>query len=447
MGGNSHRGEALSDHTLAQAPLRARLLTALRLNQLPISRALTFIFLAVALLSSAVILSASRYIKEYSVSQIASNEAAKTSELIFQSLYSVMKRGWSKTDIDDIVGNVQATIPDIHVLLYRSAAVEALYGPAEGPHHPRRREPYVSQAFESGAPSLIEGDNELRFVYPVRTREECLGCHANVQAGAVNGVIEVRMPTEKLRVPLEFTISSVVYLFVVAALVLGLVIYLSVRRFLVLPVKELSDYMQVVSESHDLSKRLPQVHCAFREIKGLRENFNVLLGKIETFHRQLRERSERDPLTGLYNRRKFDELALLELHRSARHGHGFALLLIDLNRFKPINDHHGHDAGDELLCEVSDAMLTHLRDEDVLARIGGDEFLILIPESDRAAAAGAAAKIKGVIEATTIERQGERLGVGSSIGIALFPEDGSTLDALAKVADGRMYAEKSTRAR
>jgi diguanylate cyclase (GGDEF)-like protein len=428
---------------VVKSSLRIRLLMAMRLHQLPISRALALIFIMVALISSVVIFSASRYIKEYSVSQIASVEAAQTAELIFQSLYSVMKRGWVKQDIEEIVTNVQKTIPDIGILLYRSKKVEALYGPAAGLHHPQQREGHIDDVFGSAEPMLIEEGNMLRFIYPVLARKECLGCHHNSADGDVNGVIEVRMLTDKLRVPLEFTISSVVYLFVATALLLGVIVFLSIRQFLVAPIKELSDYMEIVSDSHDLSKRLPLVNVAFREINGLHKNFNILLGKIEAFQRQLRERSERDPLTGLYNRRKLDEMALLELRRSERHSHQFAVLLIDLNHFKPINDNYGHDAGDELLCEVSDAMLKHIRDEDVLARIGGDEFLVLVTECSEASAEGVVNKIKEVIGRTAIDRNGESLSVGSSIGVAFFPRDGATVEDLIKVADSRMYEDKS----
>ncbi len=415
------------------------------LHQFPISRALALIFLVVALFSSVAILSASRYIKDYTVGQIASDEATKTSELIFQSLYSVMKRGWSKNDIYEIVSNIQTTVPDIEVYLHRSPPVEKLYGSVSDIHHPAEKDGPVIAAMEGGTPTLMEQGDKIRFIYPIHAQQECLSCHHNSTLGGVNGVIDMRMPVEKLRVPLEFTISSVVYLFLIAALVLGLVIYLAVSRFLVHPVKELSDYMQAVSGSHDLGKRVPPVSSAFCEITGLRDNFNCLLDKTEDVQRQLRERSERDPLTGLYNRRKFDEIARLELHRSERHNHNFALLLIDLNRFKPINDEYGHDAGDELLCEVSDALQANLRDEDVLARIGGDEFLILVPESELKSATQIAEKMKQVISATKIQRNGEQLGVGSSIGIAVYPHDGSTLGALSKVADAQMYREKRER--
>ena len=106
--------------------------------------------------------------------------------------------------------------------------------------------------------------------------------------------------------------------------------------------------------------------------------------------RELRHRSERDPLTGLYNRRRFD----IELHRAARlagrHGQGGALILLDVDRFKSVNDTHGHPGGDQLLRDLARALTTSVRDSDVPARLGGDEFAVLLPNTDCAGALSAA---------------------------------------------------------
>ena len=135
-----------------------------------------------------------------------------------------------------------------------------------------------------------------------------------------------------------------------------------------------------------------------------------------------------------------------EVNRSKRHAHVFTLLLIDLNKFKPVNDTYGHDAGDEMLQQVSKSMLNSIRDEDVLARIGGDEFLVLLPETHMEETPVMIDRLKQAICSTTIERKGELISVGSSIGAAIYPHEGETIDALMRIADQRMYDEKNNNA-
>ena len=101
---------------------------------------------------------------------------------------------------------------------------------------------------------------------------------------------------------------------------------------------------------------------------------------------QLQEIADRDALTGLFSRRRFQEELEREVSRARRHGRPGALLLLDLDGFKQVNDTLGHAAGDELLTRIGEALRSILRDSDVLARIGGDEFALILPDTDVAAA-------------------------------------------------------------
>jgi diguanylate cyclase (GGDEF)-like protein len=150
-----------------------------------------------------------------------------------------------------------------------------------------------------------------------------------------------------------------------------------------------------------------------------------------------------DPLTGLPNRTQWMHKANNAINNARRRHDSLAVLFLDLDRFKTINDSLGHHVGDQLLCEVSSLLGEQLRNEDVLARLGGDEFVILLPYIRHPAeAATVARKLLAVLD-QPIEINSHELRLSVSIGIALHPADGEDLDTLLKHADTAMYGAKS----
>src|SRR6266481_4448494 len=151
----------------------------------------------------------------------------------------------------------------------------------------------------------------------------------------------------------------------------------------------------------------------------------------------LHQQAARDPLTGLANYRHLAEVLDMEVKRSERTGREFALLLLDLDRLKEINDRYGHLTGSHALCRVAD-VLSFCRDIDTAARYGGDEFAVVLPETDVEAANNMAQRIS---ESIANDRQGPVLSV--SIGVAVYPHDGGRIEALLHAADVAMYAMKA----
>lgn len=150
-----------------------------------------------------------------------------------------------------------------------------------------------------------------------------------------------------------------------------------------------------------------------------------------------------DHLTGLPNRRMFHELVVSHLSRAKRSRKHYALLYLDLDRFKPINDELGHHVGDLLLQAVAGRLKATLRESDLVARLGGDEFAILLTGLENIGdTAAIAAKLVEQIGQPFTDLDGKDLQVGSSIGIALFPRDGHDFDTLCRHADGAMYQSK-----
>jgi diguanylate cyclase (GGDEF)-like protein/PAS domain S-box-containing protein len=170
--------------------------------------------------------------------------------------------------------------------------------------------------------------------------------------------------------------------------------------------------------------------------------------------RRLEERLEHlayhDPLTGLPNRALFHDQVELAIARVSRHGGTVAVLFIDLDEFKLVNDSFGHSVGESLLCDVAERLRTAVRATDVVARQGGDEFMVLIDEppapNDEWCAARAACRLaERICEALSepVSVAGVEVSVAASIGITSFPADGSTADDLLKRADVAMYQAKA----
>jgi diguanylate cyclase (GGDEF)-like protein len=157
---------------------------------------------------------------------------------------------------------------------------------------------------------------------------------------------------------------------------------------------------------------------------------------------ELRAAARTDHLTGLPNRRAFEDAIEQELARTARGGEGFVVLIGDLDAFKSVNDRFGHQAGDRVLVDAGRTLEREARRGDLVARLGGDEFALLLPRTDMDGALELGERLAHAL----CERSSD-LGftVGLSTGAAAYGSDGRTLDELLRVADDRLYAEKRNR--
>ncbi|MGF1477112.1 MAG: EAL domain-containing protein [Geminicoccaceae bacterium] len=160
---------------------------------------------------------------------------------------------------------------------------------------------------------------------------------------------------------------------------------------------------------------------------------------------RLTELAQFDQLTGLANRYLFRDFLTRSLERAKRHDHYVALLLIDLDRFKAVNDTYGHGAGDRLLQRIADRLKQWVRRGDLVARLGGDEFTIVLTDIEDVDRLGAKAEQIAEILKTPVDIGVAEVDVGGSIGIAVFPGDADTVDELIVSADTAMYAAKQQR--
>jgi len=185
---------------------------------------------------------------------------------------------------------------------------------------------------------------------------------------------------------------------------------------------------------------------AWRTVRNVSQKSQLIekqMVELERSRAALHQEATHDPLTGLANRRLFYDRLQQAIRHAHRYGGKVGLLYVDLDRFKAINDQHGHHVGDAVLTEVAKRLTSSIRGSDSVARLGGDEFVVLLDGvQGREEFLATAHKIEEVLNADT-HFFGLDVEIAASIGQALFPDDGADEDALIRAADAAMYRVKS----
>lgn len=193
--------------------------------------------------------------------------------------------------------------------------------------------------------------------------------------------------------------------------------------------------------AHDTAK-LDAVHE--RLAISVAEHIALALANLK-LHASLRSQAIRDSLTGLFNRRYLEESLERELRRAIRRRSTLGVILLDLDHFKDFNDTFGHAAGDMLLRELGQFLLTHIRGEDIACRYGGEEFLILLVEASLEDTVQRAEQLRQGVRHLSVRARSETLGsVSLSLGTAVFPDHGDSVEALLRAADAALYHAKAT---
>jgi len=149
-----------------------------------------------------------------------------------------------------------------------------------------------------------------------------------------------------------------------------------------------------------------------------------------------------DPLTGLYNRRYFKEVAQQEFVRARRFNQSFGILFADLDHFKSINDTYGHDRGDAVLAHIAHIIKRQVRQVDVVARLGGEEFIVLLIQSNEQSIPDVARRVREAIEKNIVEMDGDNIQCTVSIGISSLSSEDNSIEDIIKRADSAMYVAK-----
>ena len=173
----------------------------------------------------------------------------------------------------------------------------------------------------------------------------------------------------------------------------------------------------------------------YRQSKRLVKMGDRMLGELETLARH-------DSLTGIYNRRYFLELGGREVARVNRNKGHLSLVYFDVDHFKKVNDQYGHEAGDSVLVKLSGMVKARLRETDVFGRIGGEEFAVLMPDTDMENACRVAEELRKMIQGHGIPHKDRDLHCTASFGVSSHGPQAGTLDAMMRIADNAMYRAK-----
>ena len=162
----------------------------------------------------------------------------------------------------------------------------------------------------------------------------------------------------------------------------------------------------------------------------------------QEIERELRAMAARDPLTGVSNRKHFAEMGAIEVERSQRHGRELSVAMLDVDHFKAVNDTHGHACGDAVLRLIVKAAERELRSGDVLGRVGGEEFALLMPETGLADSSAIAERIRERIAGQVLAWDGKSFELTASIGVAAWDPGEPIIDPALARADESLYAAK-----
>jgi diguanylate cyclase (GGDEF)-like protein len=217
------------------------------------------------------------------------------------------------------------------------------------------------------------------------------------------------------------------------------------------PLEALGEIADTVRRQRRSGYRLPAAQIA--ELNELGETFNALFDELDTWQASARSEQARlahkanhDSLTGLPNRAYFEEILGLALREADQTGKSVAVLFMDSNSFKQINDEYGHAAGDAVLVSIASRVTGLLREGDLVVRLGGDEFAVLLTSvADIAIVQRIAEAIAESIQKPILLASGEHITTSLSIGIAMYPEQAQDAASLLQIADAAMYSVKRSR--
>jgi diguanylate cyclase (GGDEF)-like protein len=256
--------------------------------------------------------------------------------------------------------------------------------------------------------------------------------HQNLQQHLYHVIVGIdreyirQLQTKEAIYMLRITLAFTVLFFVL--------VYFLAEKYLIVPLEALRNYAYY-------SEFAPK-EFFIKEFESIRYSLEMTFKRLKTEQKNLYTLSTQDPLTGLYNRNDLKSQVKRILASAKRGNKQFAIIFLDLDNFKNINDSIGHHFGDVILKKVADVLRLAIRENDIPARIGGDEFLVVLPEIDTEAhVVDVLQRIKKHLSAP-IHINNERYKVTVSMGVALFPKDGTDFNTLLKHADIAMYKAK-----
>lgn len=295
----------------------------------------------------------------------------------------------------------------------------------------------VARSQDSGRPPQAA---TARYLYGKNSRSTLASLRqAHERIDDEVGELRVKAKAETRQAQLATVVTGVI------GLTWTLLAVVALAYWLLIPVTELTAAVARLAAG-DMSSRVKT--RGPDELGELADSFNSMAGALKEHTEELETSSIHDFLTGVFNRREFHWRVDEEVERCRRYGREFTLVILDVDFLKAINDGLGHLAGDKALCAIADTLVRLSRPSDLIARYGGDEFVILMPETGDKAALAAAERIVDTVKSLTVKGDSASVRLSISAGIASFPKAAVDKDELFAAADKALYlAKQSGRAR
>ena len=353
-------------------------------------------------------------------------------------------------NIKKLFSRLQRELPDYYQLFLANSQGELLLNPERNKSQAKVQGPSVM--IQTQLPellALLEGQstNMLSILPAKREQPTRLAAFATVsiEAESKHLLLGLAVPEEHILEASRQLDQRLIQIIVVLSL-LTLLLSLWLARNMIRPLHQIGLAIAHFSENLSLqplpTERGDELGKLARDIRAMQEKILTQIIQLNSNQKELQRMAHNDPLTDLPNRRLFFDRLQHAISNAKRSGKLLGLLYVDLDHFKEINDTHGHAAGDEVLTNVAHLLGSVTRSGDTVARIGGDEFVILFENiENRATLLGIARKLLDLLQ-NRLLIDGKDLQVRASLGISLYPQDGSDAQTLLQNADRAMYSSK-----
>ena len=384
------------------------------------------IFLSIVIISGFFLLYTS-FIHSNSIKESIKEDSNVITELIFQNLYTVMKSGGNKELLDNTIKNLETKISHIKINIVQKADDTS--------------NEIVKNSFLTKKSEISQKDLDIQFINPILFKQECLQCHKTSQVDDVAGVIFIEHSLLDVKLSFKEILLMTFILFVIIILVFFNIWTYFLKKYFINPIESLISQISQ-HQPHKDSKTQIFIDSKIKEVKFLEKVFNRKNEELFKSYNKLKKSNHTDSLTGVFNRKKFEEYSLITLNNSKRNDVPFSITMIDLNKFKPINDTYGHHIGDNILILFAKIIKKNIRETDYLFRLGGDEFCLILNNTDTLGANIIVKKLQEKLLKTKFIKDDIKIEINASFGIAEYKIDGNDIDELIKKADFRMYENK-----
>jgi diguanylate cyclase (GGDEF)-like protein len=356
------------------------------------------------------------------------DQTKQTGRMIFTMFYTAMQNGWGQHEIDSMTTRINEGQKNLHVKLYRGPLVDALFGKRQG------QEPFTM--INQDEMELYE-NGMIHYHYAIKFEQTCLKCHTNGSVGENAGMLELIFPMGEFWVSSTYVFKIIVAIFIVTLFSISSVLYIMLKREFITPLDDFISQVDTIMSHNDLRKEIV-VKTSIAELYHLKKIFNKLRKQLADSFDSMQISAEVDELTGTYNRLKLNQT----LAQYAQSRFSASIILFDMDKFKPINDTYGHDVGDEVLKRFVSVVRQNLKGRDYLFRMGGDEFLALLPHTSTEDAHSIAKQIEAELLSTPLICQSGIIMIECSYGIAYSDDTAHTFQELYRSADQSMFMNK-----